>query len=129
MLSLVPEIALSIDSVKFQTDSLRLPSRAMGERVFLIAAERIGRDEELDDWDEELEEVVVLVTVIVSVEELLAASLAVTVMTLVPTISGTEDTDHDVVPDTVPQEEPFTVQAIEAMPEESDAVPERAIVD
>ena len=60
MLLFTPEMVLVIDSVKFQTDSLRLPSRVMGERVFLAEVVRVGREEEEEDEDwgkeEELED-------------------------------------------------------------------------
>ena len=46
MLLLVPEMVLFTVSVRFQTDSLRLPSVAMGVRVFLARAERVEREEE-----------------------------------------------------------------------------------
>ena len=49
MLLLVPEMVLFIGSVKFQTDSLRLPSMVIGERVFLAEVVRVGRGVEEDE--------------------------------------------------------------------------------
>ena len=133
MLLLVPEMVLAIGSVKLQTDSERLPSMVIGERVFLAEVVRVGRDmEEEEDWtEEELEEVVVVrVTERVAVEVLPLddESLAVMTMVLVPTTRGTLLADQEVVPLTVPQEEPLTVQVTEEMPEESDAEPDKATV-
>ena len=129
VLLLVPEMVLAIGSVKLQTDSERLPSMVIGERVFLARVVRVGREAE----EEELEEVVVVVRVTerVSVEVLpfVEESRAVIIMVLVPTTRGTLLADQEVVPLTVPQEEPFTVQVTEARPEESEAVPERLMVD
>ena len=59
MLLFVPEIVLVIDSVKLQTDSLRLPSMVILERVFLAVVERVGRgetEEEEEPAEEELED-------------------------------------------------------------------------
>jgi len=51
-----PEMVLAIDSVKFQTDSFRLPSTIIGERVFLARVVRVGRgaeEEDDEDWAKE----------------------------------------------------------------------------
>ncbi|KKS54326.1 MAG: hypothetical protein UV20_C0035G0004 [Candidatus Magasanikbacteria bacterium GW2011_GWA2_42_32] len=44
VLLLVPEMVRLIDSVRFQTDSERLPSMVMEERVFLAEVERAGKE-------------------------------------------------------------------------------------
>ena len=134
VLLLVPEMVLAIGSVKLQTDSERAPSMVMGERVLLAVVERVERVVRVGRGaEEELEEVVVVVRVTerVSVEVLpfVEESRAVIIMVLVPTTRGTLLADQEVVPLTVPQEEPFTVQVTEARPEESEAVPERLMVD
>ena len=41
MLLFVPEMGRDIDSVRFQTDSFRLPSIVMGERVLEAVVERV----------------------------------------------------------------------------------------
>lgn len=78
--------------------------------------------------EEELEEVVVvLVTERVSVVvfPFVEESLAVMMMELVPEDRGMLLTDQLVVPETVPQLTPLFKQVTEAMPEESEAEPER----
>lgn len=56
-------------------------------------------------------------------------SLAVMIMLFVPDMRGMFPIDQEVVPVTVPQETPLLVQVTEAIPEESEAVPERVMVD
>jgi hypothetical protein len=71
----------------------------------------------------------VTVRVLETVFPLVDPSLAVTVIMLEPEFRDMDGVDQLVVPDTVPQDEPFTVQVTEEMPEESEAVPERVTVE